>query len=252
MPIPNFGDKYDAEALFSPAEAVGEQDDGLPDVPPAVILGFQDVLYEEVAERTDDTVNVVRGQTVHLLNDDVGFIGDFGIGAPVTATITENLLAAGAEVVCILGGCGCLQRSIPPNDAILPTRAIRDEGVSYHYLPPDEEVRATPELVDALDASLSDAGVETHRGPTWTTSAYYRETVPEIDRYAEEGVVSLGMETAAMLAVAEYRDADAAVVHEIGDHLTPDEWESGVEREENLAEFLDPTVEALRRYVVSD
>lgn len=252
MPIPDFGDKYGAEALFSPAAAVAEQDDGLPDVPPAVILGFQDVLYEEVADRADDAVNVVRGQSVHRLNDDVGFVGDFGIGAPVTAIVTENLLAAGAEVVCILGGCGCLQRSIPPNDAILPTRAIRDEGVSYHYLPPDEEVRATPELVDALDASLSDAGVETHRGPTWTTSAYYRETVPEIERYAEEGVVSLGMETAAMLAVAEYRGAGAAVVHEIGDHLTPDEWESGVEREENLVEFLDPTAEALRRYVDSD
>ena len=249
MSIPNFGDKYDAEALFSPAEAVSEQGDGLPDAPPAVILGFQDVLHEEVVDRADESVTLVRSQELHLLNDDVGFIGNFGYGAPMTATVTENLVAAGAEVVCILGGCGCLQTSIPPNDAILPTRAIRDEGVSYHYLPPDEEVRTTPELVDALDESLSAAGVETHRGPTWTTSAYYRETVPEIEQYADEGVVSLGMETAAMLAVAEYRGTDAAVVHEIGDHLTPDEWESGVEREEQLTTFLDPTVEALREYV---
>lgn len=249
MPIPNFSDKYDADALFTPEEAVSEQDDGFPEVPPAVIVGFQDVLYEEVLDRTDDSVTLVRSQEVHLLNDDVGFIGNFGIGAPVTATITENVIAAGAEVVCILGGCGCLQKSIPPNDAILPTRAIRDEGVSYHYLPPEEKVEATPELVDALDDSLSAAGVETHRGPTWTTSAFYRETVPEIEQYAEEGVVSLGMETAAMLAVAEYRGADAAVVHEIGDHLTPDEWESGVDREENFAEFLGPTVEALGEYV---
>lgn len=73
--------------------------------------------------------------------------------------------------------------------------------------------------------------------------------MPEIERYVEEGVVSLGVESAAMLAVAEYRGADAAVVHEIGDHLTPDEWESGIEREENFEEFLDPTVEALRGYV---
>jgi len=49
--------------------------------------------------------------------------------------------------------------------------------------------------------------------------------------------------------VAEFRGADAAVVHEIGDHLTPDEWESGVEREEQLTTFLDPTVEALQAYV---
>jgi uridine phosphorylase len=249
MPIPNFGDKYDAEVHFSPEQAVSEQDDGLPDVPTAAIIGFQDGLYEEVVGRADESVTLVRSQELHLLNDDVGFIGDFGIGAPMTATVVENLLAAGAEVVCILGGCGCLQTSIPPNDAILPTRAIRDEGVSYHYCPPEKEVRTTPELVDALDDSLSGAGVETHRGPTWTTSAFYRETVPEIEQYAKEGVVSLGMETAAMLAVAEYRGADAAVVHEIGDHLTPDEWESGVEREEQLTTFLDPTVEALREYV---
>lgn len=249
MTIPNFGDKYDADALFSPEEAISEQGDGLPEVPPAVILGFQDVLREAVIDRTEDSITLVRSQEVHLLNDDVGFIGNFGVGAPMTATVTENLLAGGAEVVCILGGCGCLQKSVPPNDAILPTRAIRDEGVSYHYLPPDEEVRTTPELVDALDASLSEAGVDTHRGATWTTSAYYRETVPEIEQYADEGVLSLGMETAAMLAVAEYRGADAAVVHEIGDHLTPEEWESGVEREECFAEFLDPTAEALRKYV---
>jgi uridine phosphorylase len=249
MPIPNFGDKYEADALLSPEDAVGEQGDGLPDLPPAVIIGFQDSLHQEIVDRADESINVVRSQTVHKLNDGVGFIGDFGIGAPVTATITENVLAAGAEVVCILGGCACLQKSIPPNDAILPTRVIRDEGVSYHYLPADEEVRATPELVDALDDSLSDAGVETHRGPTWTTSAMYRETIPEIERYAAEGVVSLCTETAAMLAVAEYRGADAAVVHVIGDHLTPDEWESGIEREENFADFLDPTVEALQEYV---
>ena len=249
MPIPHFGDKYGADALFSPEEAVSEQGDGLPDVPPAVIIGFQDVLYEEVRERSNDSINLVRSQEVHLLNDDVGFIGGFGIGAPMTATVTENLIAGGAEVVCILGGCGCLQKSIPPNDAILPTRAIRDEGVSYHYLPPDEEVRANPELVDTLDASLTEAGVETHRGPTWTTSAFYRETVPEIERYAAEGVLSLGMETAAMLAVAAYRGADAAVVHEIGDHLTPDEWESGVDRGEQLTKFLDSTVAALGEYV---
>ncbi|WP_115864795.1 nucleoside phosphorylase [Halorussus litoreus] len=249
MPIPNFGDKYDAEALFSPDEAVAEQGDGLPDVPPAVVLGFQDVLHEEVLDRAEGSIPLVRSQEIHLLDDDVGFVGNFGYGAPMTATVTENVIAAGSEVVCILGGCGCLQTSIPPNDAILPTQSIRDEGVSYHYLPPEEEVRTTPELVDALDDSLSETGVETHRGPTWTTSAMYRETIPEIERYAEEGVVSLCMETAAMLAVAEYRGADGAVVHEIGDHLTPDEWESGVERKQNLTEFLDPTVAALREYV---
>lgn len=253
MTIPNFPDKYDADALFTPEDALDAQGDGLPDVPPAVILGFQAELTDHVRDVAGDPVDVVRSQRYFPVSESVGYIPvhEWGIGASVTATVTENFVAAGAEAVVMLGGGACLDPDVAPDAAILPTSAIRDEGVSHHYLPPDEPLEATPELVDALDDELGAADFETPRGPTWTTSAMYRETVPEIRHYREEGVVSLCMESAAFWAVCHYRGAAAATVHEIGDYLDPDGWAPNVSegRERGLPEMLDPVVAALSAFV---
>ncbi|GKZ14880.1 hypothetical protein [Haladaptatus sp. T7] len=249
MPIPKYGDKYDAPALFSPEEAVGAHGGALPEMPKAVILGFEDELFEAVDERATESVNYVRNQTVRLLSEEVGFIGDFGIGPTVTAIVAENAIAAGAEVVCVLCGCAGLQTDVPLSDAILPTRAVRDDGISQHYLPPEEAVTSTPAVTDHLESALSDAGIGTHRGPTWSMGAMYRETEPEIEHYANEGVLSLGMAEAALLAVAEYRGVDAGVVHQIGDYLTADDWVPNSDERSSLPSMLGPTVAALRTYV---
>ena len=249
--IPNYEDKYDAEALFSPEEAVSEQGDGLPEVPPAIVLGYQPELTEAVRERADSRIELVRSQQVLPVSDSVGYVPvhERGIGAPVTATVAENVVAAGAEVVVLLGGCGGLQPDVSPDAAVLPTEAIRDEGVSYHYLPADEPVTATAGLVDSIEAAFADAGFETPRGRTWTTSAMYRETIPEIEQYRDEGVVSLDMESAALWAVCRYRGVDAATVHRIDDYLGPDGWRPETVAERGLPEMLDPTVSALQSYV---
>lgn len=249
--IPNYGDKYDSPALFSAAGAIDEHGgDSDADVPPAVILTFQAELFEEVVpERTGEPIHVVRGVEVHPVTDAVGVVGEFGIGAPVTANVAEVLVAAGVEVLCIVGGSGGLQQSISPDDVILADRAIRDEGVSYHYLPPDKEVTPTMDLVDRLESRYVDSDFETHRGTTWTTSAFYRETVDEVEQYAEEGVVCLEMEAAALFAVAEYRGVDAAAVFDVGDLLTDEEWDSGVEYGTILPEMFDPAVDVLDVYV---
>ncbi|WP_227354480.1 nucleoside phosphorylase [Haladaptatus salinisoli] len=248
--IPNYGDKYDSKALFSPSEAIEEYGgDTEADVPPVVILTFQSKLFETVVpEKTDDPIPIVRGQKVHPVNDTVGVVGKFGIGAPVTATIAENLIAAGAEVLCIVGGSAGLQRSIEPTDVILADRAIRDEGASYHYLPPETDATPTEELVDHLEAAYADAGFDVHRGTTWTTSAFYRETTDEIAEYVADGVVSVEMEAASLFAVAEYRGVDSAAVFDVGDLITEEEWDAGVEYENIQPEMFDQAVETLEVY----
>lgn len=149
----------------------------------------------------------------------------------------------------MLGGGAALRTDIAPDAAVLPTDAIRDEGVSRHCLPPEEPVTPTAPLVDALDESLSDAGFDTPRGTTWTTSAMYRETVPEVERYRDEGVVTPCMESAAIWAVARYRGADAATLHEVGDYLTPERWVPEADADRGLTDMLDPTVAAMERHV---
>ena len=200
--IPNYRDKYDADAVFTPADAVTEQGDGLPTVPAAVILGYQEELTRAVREQARAPIDIVRSQRLFPVRETVGYvpIHEWGIGAPVTATVSENLIAAGAEAVAILGGCACLQRGISADVAILPTEAIRDEGVSYHYLPGETPVTPTERLVESLTDQLASAGFDTRQAPTWTTSAMYRETRPEVEKYRNDGVLSLGMESAAMWA----------------------------------------------------
>ncbi|MFC7073723.1 nucleoside phosphorylase [Halovenus rubra] len=251
--IPNYDDKYTADALFSPIDAMDVQGQGVPDVPPTVILGYQEALTAEVRDRASGVVDIVRSQQCYLLSDAVGYVPvhESGVGAPVTAMIVENVIAAGAGAVVMLGGCACLQTEISPHAAILPTETIRDEGVSYHYVPAEEGVVATEPLVDELETALSAAGFETPRGRTWTTSAMYRETVPEIEQYQNDGVVSLCMESAAIWAVCQYRGVDAATVHKIGDYLNPGEWVPDSGDKKGLPDMLTPTIDALTEHVES-
>lgn len=166
--IPNYEDKYRADALFSPEKVVAEQGDGLPDVPPAVILGFQNKLTETVEERAAPPVQIVRSQQLYPVTETVGYVPvhKWGMGAPISAIVTENVIAAGAEAVILLGGGAGLRKDIDPDAAILPTNSVRDEGVSYHYIPSEEPVTPTEPLVDSLDESLSTAGFDTLRGTT--------------------------------------------------------------------------------------
>lgn len=80
-------------------------------------------------------------------------------------------------------------------------------------MPGDDPVTPSAGLVDTLEATLSDDGFPTQRGPTWTTSAFYRETIPEIERHPDDGVLTLDMEAAAIWAGYQYRADDTE--HEI-------------------------------------
>ncbi|MFH5797200.1 nucleoside phosphorylase [Haladaptatus sp. CMAA 1911] len=251
MPIPNYGDKYDSPALFSPSDAIDEQGgDSEREIPRAILITYQRDFFERIlAERADDPIPLVRDFEVHPIDETVGVVGGFSIGAPATGTVAENLIAAGAEVLCIVGGCGTLQRSIEPTDAVIADRAIRDEGVSYHYLPPEANAEPSSKLTDRLEARFDGSEVTAHRGTTWTTSAFYRETVDEIEQYASNGVVSVEMEAAALFAVAEYRGVDAAAVFDIGDLLTAEEWDPGVEYENVQPKLLDPAIDAIHDHL---
>jgi uridine phosphorylase len=100
------------------------------------------------------------------VTETVGYVPvhEWGTGAPISAMVAENLIAAGAEAVILLGGAAGLQPDTPPEAAILPTDVIRDEGVSYHYIPDEEPVTPTASLVDCLDDTLSEEGFDTPRG----------------------------------------------------------------------------------------
>jgi len=147
---PNFAGKHAGEALFTASDflaylrQVGARDD-MP-APAGVVLCYQRSLYDHVL-RTEGVERPRRALPVALPSTGgrVGLLGRFGIGAPAASTTLEELAALGTSAVVSVGTAGSLQRDLKPGDLVLCEAAIRDEGVSHHYLPPGRLAAAPAE-----------------------------------------------------------------------------------------------------------
>jgi uridine phosphorylase len=149
-----------------------------------------------------------------------------GVGAPLAAALLEEAIGLGCRKFVACGGAGVLDRSIALGHLIVPTSAIRDEGTSYHYLPPGREAGPSPEGVAAVEAVLVRRGCTYLKGKTWTTDALYRETAGKVRRRREEGCLTVEMEAAALFAVAHFRAVVLAQLLYGGDDVSGGEWNS--------------------------
>jgi len=147
-----------------------------------------------------------------------------GIGAPLASSLLEEVIAFGCRKFIACGGCGVLEKDIAVGNLIVVSGAIRDEGVSYHYLPPGREVQANNVALDALTRTLNERRVPYLAGKTWTTDAPYRETTQKITSRKEDGCLTVEMESAGMMAVAQFRDVIFGQVLYGGDDLSGSEW----------------------------
>lgn len=125
------------------------------------------------------------------------------IGGPYAVLIAEQMRVSGARVILGLTSAGRVSPSMPLPGLVVVTRAIRDEGTSYHYLPPAETVNATPNLAQLLEAELKKLPLPVLSGVVWTTDAPYRETERQLSEYAKVGVLAVEMQAASLLAFAE-------------------------------------------------
>src|SRR5919201_591070 len=78
-----------------------------------------------------------------------------GVGAPLAAAFLEQAIARGCRRFAVCGGAGALVPELVLGHVVVPTAAVRDEGTSYHYLPPARAVEAEPAAVTAATGVLS-------------------------------------------------------------------------------------------------
>jgi uridine phosphorylase len=148
-----------------------------------------------------------------------------GIGAPFAAAMLEELIALGCRKFVACGGGGVLKSELKRGTVVIPSAAVRDEGTSYHYLPPQRSVTMDREVVRKLEAVLARHHVEYEVGKTWTTDAFYRETKGKISRRKGEGCLMVEMECAAFLAVAQFRGVAFGQYLAAGDDVSGLEWD---------------------------
>jgi len=149
-----------------------------------------------------------------------------GVGAPLAAGLLEEVIALGGRKFIACGGAGVLDRAIAMGHLLIPTAAVRDEGTSYHYLPPAREAFPAPEAVAAIETVLQQHDVDYLLTKTWTTDAIYRETRAKVAQRRAEGCLTVEMEAAAMFAVAQFRHVPMGQILYGGDNLDADEWDS--------------------------
>ncbi len=147
-----------------------------------------------------------------------------GVGAPMAAGILEDIIAHGCRKFMVCGGCGVLEKDMAVGHLIVVSSAIRDEGLSYHYLPASREVTANPVGVAALEKILKQKSLPYQIGKTWTTDAPYRETAGKVSARKREGCLTVEMEAASLMAVAQFRNVILGQVLYGGDDLSGDEW----------------------------
>jgi uridine phosphorylase len=231
MAFPNFEGKHAHNAFFSAHDMLEHRrlEGRHPEfqIPEAVIFCYQSSLYEHVLGRHEvQRINAFGGEFYLLAdtNSRVAFCAKFGIGAPVVTILLEEMVALGIRRFVSIGTAGALAQDLEIGDLVVCDRAIRDEGVSYHYLAPAMYAVANPELTQHLEQALVNAGLHPQRGTSWTVDAPYRETVEEARHYQSEGVLTVEMEAAALFAVAEYLKVPLAAAFTISDSLADLPW----------------------------
>ncbi|WP_040157627.1 nucleoside phosphorylase [Mobilicoccus massiliensis] len=201
-------------------------------LPPRAVL----TLLGDVASRyadehgyevVDEVETIIRRHPVRVGTHrgvEVAFV-EIPLGGPAATILFEHVLMSGVRQAVAVGSCGGLVH-FDEGAFVLPTRALRAEGTSYHYLPPADWVETDAALRSACAAAIDDAGLASVEVPTWTTDAFYRETRATLASRLEQGCQVVEMECASLAACAHFRGVSFAQILYTADTLAEENWDA--------------------------
>lgn len=147
------------------------------------------------------------------------------VGEPGCVGNYEDIVAMGSKQLILFGNCGVLDKNIEDCGIIIPTKALRDEGLSYHYAPPADFIDVNPEYSNLFKEVLAEFGYPYVEGITWTTDACYRETRSKVEQRKKQGAICVEMECAGMQAMCNFRKTGFFQFLYAGDNLDHSEWQ---------------------------
>ena len=126
------------------------------------------------------------------------------VGSAPAAQFMDWLIGYGVEKIISTGTCGVLT-NIEENAFLVPVRALRDEGTSYHYASPSRYMDVHVEAISAIEQVLEQLCIPYEEVMTWSTDGFYRETAEKVAYRKKEGCAVVEMECSALAAVAQLR-----------------------------------------------
>ena len=206
--------KYEHASLFAPEnllrEARRQKDIPEGQVPSICLLDPDGDILDNLLSTNKAALNPYWA-CYHTKLYNVEFEGfKFGIvacavGASFAVLIAEELFASGCQLLISVTSAGMITPNKKPPFFILIERAWRDEGTSYHYLPPSDYSYINREILTLLEDTFSELTVPVNKGAAWTTDAPFRETAIAIEQAKSLGILAVEMEAAGLYAFAQAR-----------------------------------------------
>lgn len=166
---------------------------------------------------------------------------NFGMGSPGAATIMDLLTAIKPEAVLFLGKCGGLKRRNKIGDLILPIAAIRGEGTSNDYLPPEVPAMPAFALQKAISTTIRDYKVDYWTGTVYTTNRRVWEHDDVFKRYLTRiRAYAIDMETATIFTVGFFNKIPTGALLLVSDQpMIPDGVKTEASDKKVTSEFVE-------------
>lgn len=140
------------------------------------------------------------------------------VGAAPAVQILDWLIGYGVREIISAGSCGALE-TFPESTFLVPWKALRDEGTSYHYAPPSRFIEISEHARNAIKETILEHGMKYQEVITWSTDGFFRETKEKVAYRKSEGCAVVEMECSALAACASFRGATLGMIFYTADSL---------------------------------
>jgi len=245
MSFPKFRNKHLEEGIFGPKDSLKFDKRKKLNLPKKYIIVYDRHLINRLKRKYKLKKHKVHffGSELYL-HKGVGIIKMEGIGAPHAVSVFENFISLGANVFLNIGFAGGLQKE----GIFLCKKALRDEGVSHHYISHGDYSYPDEKLTKKFGKILKKRNINFEEGITWTIDAPYRETKSEVEHYSKKGISTVEMEASALFAVAKVKKVKIASGFVVSDVLG-NKWEYKYHKldvKKALDDLFDSAMECLR------
>lgn len=220
---------YSSEAVINPWDIY----DCMEGMPKVLVSCFSHTTFErmlskfldaEVVAVLHDAASEFPVYRVNYAGTKIGLL-NMPVGAASAGGCLEEVYQLGAEKVILFGTCGVLDSAIEDCSVIVPNRAVRDEGISFHYAPPSNEIMVNVGVKDRFIEFLNKIGCHYTEGKVWTTDGFYRETAQKVERRKAAGCVAVDMECASLAAIAQFRNKQLMQFFYAADVVNKERWD---------------------------
>lgn len=180
-------------------------------LPEKVVFAFLGECIDHYAKQNNgrmvsEFISITKKYPIYVINykgEDV-CLCQAPVGSAPAVQLLDWLIGYGVKKIISSGSCGTLI-DLPENTFLVPVKALRDEGASYHYLPPSRFIELNKNVLHSIERTLQKMNLPYTECTTWSTDGFFRETREKIDYRRTEGCSVVEMECAALAACAQFR-----------------------------------------------